>query len=86
MGPSNCHSPLNHLKSHRASVPLFEDGRRASAAIAIPDPALQWEVREKINAAFRELPARLQAAARLAFVEEIPYEEIADAVESSGTA
>jgi len=48
-----------------------------------PDPLLQRETREKIQQAFRRLPAKLQVAAMLALVEEQPYDEIADALGTS---
>ena len=38
---------------------------------------------EKIRHAFRRLPAKLQAAATLALIEERPYDEIADALGTS---
>lgn len=47
------------------------------------DPLLQQETREKIQQAFRRLPARLQVAVTLALIEEQPYEEIADALGTS---
>jgi RNA polymerase sigma-70 factor (ECF subfamily) len=48
-----------------------------------PDRLLQRETREKIQLAFRRLPAKLQVAATLALVEEQPYAEIADALGTS---
>ncbi|MGA7471748.1 MAG: sigma-70 family RNA polymerase sigma factor [Candidatus Sulfotelmatobacter sp.] len=48
-----------------------------------PDQLLQRETREKIQQAFRRLPAKLQVAATLALVEEQPYAEIADALGTS---
>ena len=41
------------------------------------------ETREKIQQAFRRLPAKLQVAAILALVEGRPYDEIADALGTS---
>jgi len=74
------HVAVNHLKANRAEARRSEDAARVSVPSAIPDPALRREVSEKIEAAFGELPARLQVAARLALVEERPYEEIAEAL------
>ncbi len=48
-----------------------------------PDRLLQQETREKIQQAFRRLPAKLQVAATLALVEEQPYDEMADALGTS---
>jgi RNA polymerase sigma factor (sigma-70 family) len=67
---------LDHLKTARREVALPDD----LAAGAQPDPAVHREVHEQIDRAFRELPARLQVAATLAFVEEESYEQIAEAL------
>ena len=48
-----------------------------------PAWARRIATREKIQQAFRRLPAKLQVAATLALVEEQPYEEIADALGTS---
>jgi len=48
-----------------------------------PDRMIQQETREKIQLAFRRLPAKLQVPAMLALVEERSYEEIADALGTS---
>ena len=44
---------------------------------------LERETREKIQQAFRRLPPKLQVAATLALVEEMPYDEIAAALGTS---
>jgi RNA polymerase sigma-70 factor, ECF subfamily len=44
------------------------------------DHLVEQEIREKIQQAFRRLPAKLQVTATLALLEEQPYEEIADAL------
>jgi len=44
------------------------------------DPALNAEIREKVEHAFRRLPPKLQAAATLALIEDVPYDEIAQAL------
>ncbi len=44
------------------------------------DPVVEQEIREKIQQAFRRLPAKLQVTATLALLEEKPYQEIADAL------
>src|SRR5712691_2471107 len=67
---------LDHLKTARRDVALRED----LVARAQPDPAVRREVHEQIERAFRELPARLQVVATLAFVEEESYEQIAEAL------
>lgn len=45
-----------------------------------PDRLVQRETHERIQQAFRRLPAKLQVAATLALVEELPYDEIAAAL------
>jgi RNA polymerase sigma-70 factor, ECF subfamily len=62
---------LNHLKKRR------HDPMPADPGSAPNDPAVESETRAAIERAFRELPAKLQAAATLALIEEEPYDEIA---------
>lgn len=44
------------------------------------DPAIEADVRAKVEAALDELPARLRVSVTLALIEERPYAEIADAL------
>jgi RNA polymerase sigma-70 factor (ECF subfamily) len=67
---------LDHLRRRRPDHSLLTEPAGASQS----DPLLQRETREKIQQAFRRLPAKLQVAAMLALVEEQPYDEIADAL------
>ncbi len=67
---------LDHLKTARREVALPDDISSRPPS----DPALGGEVRDRIQRAFRELPARLRVVATLALVEEEPYEEIAEAL------
>lgn len=67
---------IDHLHRTRAEQPLPSDFPEP----ARPDSAVQRETREKIARAFRQLPAKYQAAAVLALVEEEPYTEIAAAL------
>jgi len=53
------------------------------AKVPRPDPLVQRETQESIQQAFRRLPAKLQVAATLAQVEELPYDEIANALGTS---
>jgi RNA polymerase sigma-70 factor (ECF subfamily) len=70
---------LDHLRRKRPEQsPLAE-----VAAAPRPDHLLQQETRERIQQAFRRLPAKLQVAATLALVEERPYAEIAGALGTS---
>jgi RNA polymerase sigma-70 factor (ECF subfamily) len=70
---------LDHLRRKRPEQSLLAE----PAGAPPPDHLLQREIREKIQQAFRRLPAKLQVAATLALVEEQPYEEIADALGTS---
>ena len=69
---------LDHLRSRRPEQSLLEEPGAPQ-----PDHLLQREIREKIQQAFRRLPAKLQVAATLALVEGQPYGEIADALGTS---
>ena len=70
---------IDHLRRNRP-----EQGFPAEPAVLPePDPLVQSETREKIQQAFRRLPAKLQVAATLALVEELPYDEIANALGTS---
>jgi len=70
---------LDHLRRKRPEQRLLAE----PAGVPQPDRLLQRETREKIQQAFRRLPAKLQVAATLALVEEQPYDEIADALGTS---
>jgi RNA polymerase sigma-70 factor (ECF subfamily) len=70
---------LDHLRRKRPEQSLLAE----LAGAPQPDQVLQRETREKIQQAFRRLPAKLQVAATLALVEERPYNEIAVALGTS---
>ena len=70
---------LDHLRRKGPEQSLLTE----PAGAPQPDRLLQRETREKIQQAFRRLPAKLQVAATLALVEEQPYDEIADALGTS---
>lgn len=67
---------IDHLKSTRHEVELRSDLRAPAQA----DPSARAEMHRAIAKAFRTLPAKLQAAATLALVEERPQEEIGEAL------
>ena len=73
---------IDHLKTPRREAPLPLD----LAGTERNNPAWEREVRDGVTTAFRSLPARLQAAATLALIEERPYEEIAAALGTSTSA
>ena len=70
---------VDHLRRKRPEQTLLAEPTGPPPA----DQLLQRETREKIQQAFRRLPAKLQVAATLALVEEQPYAEIADALGTS---
>jgi RNA polymerase sigma-70 factor, ECF subfamily len=67
---------LDHLRRTRPVQSLEAE----PAGAPQPDRLVGREMREKIQQAFRRLPPKLQVAATLALVEEVPYEEIAKAL------
>jgi RNA polymerase sigma-70 factor, ECF subfamily len=67
---------LDHLKTTRPEVALVQDLPAREAA----DPAVRRDIRDRTQQAFRRLPAKLQAVATLALIEEQPYKEIAEAL------
>jgi RNA polymerase sigma-70 factor (ECF subfamily) len=71
---------LDHLKAVRREVSLPQDGPTESGGGSPPDSTAQRDIRSAIARAFRKLPARLQAVATLALIEERPYAEIAEAL------
>ncbi len=77
---------LDHLKTVRSrgeDLGRTFDPEEAPSPGPPPDPALSRDVREGIERAFRQLPARLRVVATLALIEERPYEEIAEALGTS---
>jgi len=67
---------LDYLKTVRPEELLTEN----QAQVTPPNPAVQRNIRDRIEQAFTHLPAKLQVAARLALIEEQTYEEIAEAL------
>ena len=72
---------IDHLKSMQRFP--RGDGLIDLAAPRAPDPLSQRETAAQIAAAFTALPAPLRVAATLALVEELPYSEIAAALDLS---
>ena len=70
---------IDYLRRKRPEETLLAE----PAGMPQPDRVLQRETRQKIQLAFRRLPAKLQVPAMLALVEERSYEEIADALGTS---
>jgi RNA polymerase sigma-70 factor (ECF subfamily) len=67
---------IDYLKTVRPEESLSV---KAACAAGI-DPDLRQHLRQQTEKAFRELPAKLQAVAALALVEELPYEEISESL------
>ena len=70
---------IDHLRRNRPEQSFPTE----PAGVPQPDPLLQRETRERIQQAFRCLPAKLQVAATLALIEELPYDEVASALGTS---
>jgi RNA polymerase sigma-70 factor (ECF subfamily) len=70
---------IDHLRRNRPEQSFAAE----PAGVPQPDPLVQRETRQRIQQAFRRLPAKLQLAATLALVEELPYDEIASALGTS---
>lgn len=67
---------LDHLKSSRSEVALEHDFPATETA----NPGVQRDIRDRTRQAFQRLPPKLRVAATLALIEELPYQEIADAL------
>jgi RNA polymerase sigma-70 factor (ECF subfamily) len=63
-----------YVKNARRETELLED----SVLVAVADPGVQRDLRERTERAFQRLPAKLRLVANLALVEERPYKEIAE--------
>jgi RNA polymerase sigma factor (sigma-70 family) len=72
---------LDHLKRARREIQLPDDPPDIAAPHA--DPGVQQDVRRRIDRAFGELSPKLRVVATLALVEEMPYREIAEALDVS---
>jgi RNA polymerase sigma-70 factor (ECF subfamily) len=72
------HVAIDYLKALRYAAAFPVD----VAAPERRDSVWEREVREAVKAAFGSLPSRLQATATLALIEELPYEEIAAALDT----
>jgi len=71
---------LDHLKRSKREAPLTDD----VPDMAVPEnPGVRQEMRERIERAFKELSPKLRVVARLALVEEVPYRDIAGALDIS---
>jgi RNA polymerase sigma-70 factor (ECF subfamily) len=66
---------IDQLRRRRAEVPLPDD-----LGISPPHPGEQVELRRHILHALSRLSPRLRGTVLLALVEEVPYEEIAQAL------
>jgi RNA polymerase sigma factor (sigma-70 family) len=67
---------IDHLKTVRPEEALSDESAYAFEV----DSDLQQHIRRQTERAFRQLPARFQAVATLALVDERPYEEISESL------
>jgi RNA polymerase sigma-70 factor, ECF subfamily len=67
---------LDHLKSARALASRFVSGNQCEG-----QASADRETSEAVAHAFRKLPPKLRVVATLALIEELPYAEIADALD-----
>lgn len=67
---------LDYLKTLPREVALVAE----VSAGSVNDPAMQLEIRERVERALRQLPVDLRMVVTLALIEEEPYEAIAGAL------
>jgi len=67
---------LDYLKTVRPAASLSENWSHGLP----PDPAVRQDIHDRIERAFRQLPATFRVVASLALIEQRPYEEIAEAL------
>jgi RNA polymerase sigma-70 factor (ECF subfamily) len=79
---------IDFLKTVRIrEAPLDENfPAEAQHGQSVLDPAMQRESRERIQAAFQQLPAKLRVVAALSLIEDVPHSEIAEALNISTAA
>jgi DNA-directed RNA polymerase specialized sigma24 family protein len=65
---TNIFLAIDHLRRSRTEKSFPAE----PAGVPQPDPLVQRETQERIQQSFRRLPAKLQVAATLALVEELP--------------
>jgi RNA polymerase sigma-70 factor (ECF subfamily) len=74
---------FDYLKAIRREASLLQHESMENRAGSPSDSAAQRDLRNAIQSAFRQLPAKLRAVATLALIEEKPYAEIAEALSTS---
>jgi RNA polymerase sigma-70 factor (ECF subfamily) len=74
---------IDHLKSIDGREPAGQEPQTRPAQPSGSDPLIDAERRDQIARAFYSLPIRLRVAASLALIEELPYQEIAEALDIS---
>jgi RNA polymerase sigma-70 factor (ECF subfamily) len=71
---------LDYLKAGRREKRVPAVPPEDCAAATVPDSVAQEQTRAAIRRAFGQLPAKLQAVASLALIEQKPHAEIAEAL------
>ena len=74
------HAALDWLRRTKADRFLGDELPESVAAPVCGDPAVSAEIRNRVAAAFRRLPAKLRVAATLAVIEELPHKQIAESM------
>ncbi len=69
---------LDHLKTARPEARFCESG--SLLVMAPSDPGVRRDIRERIERALQQLPAKFQVVVTLALIEERPHKEVADAL------
>jgi RNA polymerase sigma-70 factor (ECF subfamily) len=69
---------LDYLKQAWIQETPLDDQPVEAASAKTADPALRREMRDRIQLAFGQLPAKLRVVATLALIEECPHAEIAE--------
>jgi RNA polymerase sigma factor (sigma-70 family) len=77
---------LDYMKQARIKETPLDDQPVEAASGKTTDPAIRREMRDRIQLAFRQLPAKLRVVATLVLIEECPHAEIADGLAISPAA
>jgi RNA polymerase sigma-70 factor (ECF subfamily) len=79
---------IDYLKTAQSREPHLAGNVSPESAAdpRVDNPAIQRELRERIQLAFQQLPAKLRVVAALALLEQCPHGEIAETLNISTAA